>query len=151
MHKTYYPKPADISREWYLIDAKGQRIGRVASFIARVLLGKNKPIYTPGADVGDFVVVINASELDVTVKQMDQNMYYRHSGYPSGLKKLTLRQQMERHPERVITAAVKGMLPRNRLRSRMLKRLRVFPGPEHDHQAQQPNLLELPSEGQQEE
>lgn len=143
MQKTYYPKPGDIEREWLLVDAQGQTLGRLASQVARLLMGKDKPNYTPGVDVGDFVVVINAEKIAVTGKKLDEKIYYRHSGYPGGLKQITLREQLNRHPERVIKAAVKGMLPRNRLGRKLLRKLRVYAGPEHPHHAQKPKPVDL--------
>lgn len=143
MQKTYYPKPGDISREWYLVDAAGQNLGRLASRIARVLLGKEKVQYTPGVDVGDYVVVVNAEKITVTGKKLDEKMYYRHSGYPGGLKRLTLRQQLQKFPDRVIKSAVWGMLPHNRYGRKIIKKLRIYAGSEHPHQAQNPKPLSL--------
>lgn len=138
MQKSYYPKKGEVNQEWFLVDAQGQTLGRLATRIARVLIGKNKPQFTPGADVGDFVVVINAEKITVSGKRLDQKIYYRNSGYPGGMKAVTLRDQLTRRPERVIRAAVWGMLPHNRYGRRLLRKLRVFAGPEHAHQAQQP-------------
>ncbi len=129
---------AEASREWYVVDATGQTLGRLATQIANVLKGKHKPIYTPSMDCGDFVIVVNADKVRVTGRKPDQKFYYRYSGYPGGLKGISLRDQLATHPERVIEAAVKGMLPRNRLRSQLIKKLKVYAGPEHPHQAQQP-------------
>ncbi len=143
MHKTYMAKPGEVTREWYVVDASGKTLGRLATEIARILRGKHKPQYTPHVDVGDFVIVINAEKIAVTGRKLDQKRYYRHSGYPGGLRSITLRRQLEKHPERVIRAAVKGMLPKNRLGRRMLKKLKVYAGPEHPHQAQQPKPLDL--------
>ncbi len=143
MQKTYYPKPGDVSREWYVVDAAGKNLGRVASTVAQTLLGKGKPEFTPGVDVGDFVIVINAEKLDVSGKKLDEKIYYRFSGYPGGLKKVTMRQQMDKFPERVIILAVKGMLPRNRQARGLMKKLRVYRGSEHPHSAQQPKPLEV--------
>lgn len=139
--KSYFPKPGDVEREWYLVDAKGQNLGRLATRIARALLGKDKPAYTPGVELGDYVVVINAEKISVTGKKLDEKIYYRHSGYPGGLKKITLRKQLERHPERVIRSAVRGMLPRNSLGKRLLRNLRIYAGPTHPHSAQNPKPL----------
>ena len=125
------------------MDADGQTLGRLASRIAPILKGKHKPIYTPHLDCGDFVVVINAEKVRVTGRKLDQKMYHRHSGYPGGLTSITLRDQLARFPERVIQAAVKGMLPKNRLGRRMIKKLKVYAGDSHPHQAQQPKPLEL--------
>ncbi len=143
MHKTYMAKPGEVKREWYVVDATGKTLGRLAAEIATILRGKHKPQYTPHVDVGDFVIVVNAEKIAVTGRKLDQKRYYRHSGYPGGLRSVTLRQQLERHPDRVIRAAVKGMLPKNRLGRRMLKKLKVYAGPEHPHQAQQPKPLDL--------
>ncbi len=143
MHKTYMAKPGEVTREWFVVDASGKTLGRLAADIARILRGKHKPQYTPHVDVGDFIIVINAEKIAVTGRKLDQKRYYRYSGYPGGLRSITLRRQLEKHPERVIRAAVKGMLPKNRLGRRMLKKLKVYAGPEHPHQAQQPKPLDL--------
>jgi large subunit ribosomal protein L13 len=143
VQKTYYPKPGDIKREWFVVDAAGKNLGRVATTVARALLGKDKPQFTPGVDVGDFVIVINAEKLDFSAKKLDEKMYYRFSGYPGGLKKITLRQQMEKFPERVIISAVKGMLPKNRHAKKLMKKLRVYRGSDHPHTAQNPKSLEV--------
>ncbi len=142
MKKTYYPKADDISHEWVLVDAKNQNLGRLATKIAALILGKHKPTFTPGVDQGDFVVVINAEHIIVTGKKLDQKMYYRHSGYPGGLKQISLRDQLASNPERVIEHAVKGMLPHNRLGRRLRKKLRVYAGTEHPHHAQKPKPIE---------
>jgi large subunit ribosomal protein L13 len=126
-----------------VVDARGQTLGRLASEIAKILKGKHKPIYTPHLDTGDFVIVINAEKVHVTGNKMDQKMYYRHSGYPGGLKSITLREQLKRHPTRVIRSAVKGMLPHNRLGRATLKKLKVYAGDAHPHEAQQPKPLEF--------
>ena len=141
MQKTYYPKPGEVARHWYVVNAEGENLGRLASRIARVLVGKDKPQYTPGVDTGDFVVVINAEKVAVTGRRLDQKFYYRHSGYPGGIKKISLRDQLTKHPERVLNAAVKGMLPRNRLGRRQLAKLKIYAGPEHPHSAQRPTPL----------
>lgn len=143
MQKTYYPKPDELSRKWVLVDAEGQNLGRLASGIARVLLGKDKPQYTPGVDVGDFVIVVNAEKISVTGKRLDQKMYYRHSGYPGGLKKINLRDQLAKFPERVIQSAVWGMVPHNRYGRKLMRKLRVYSGPNHPHAAQQPTTIKL--------
>lgn len=143
MQKTYYPKPGDIERDWYLVDAAGQNLGRLASRVARILLGKEKVRYTPGVDVGDFVIVVNAEKITVTGNKLDEKMYYRHSGYPGGLKQLSLRQQLEKFPDRVIKSAVWGMLPHNRFGRKIIKKLRIYAGPDHPHQAQKPKPLAL--------
>ncbi|MGD9001494.1 MAG: 50S ribosomal protein L13, partial [Anaerolineae bacterium] len=138
MKRTYVTKPEDIQRNWYVVDASGQTLGRLASEIARIVRGKHKPIYSPAADVGDFVIVINADKVHVTGRKLDQKMYYRHSGYPGGLKEVSLRRMLEEHPTRVIEHAVRGMLPKTRLGQRMIKKLKVYAGSDHPHQAQQP-------------
>lgn len=141
--KTFVTKPAEVERRWYVVDAEGQTLGRLASQVAAILRGKHKPIYSPAVDCGDFVVVVNADKIAVTGQRMEQKMYYRHSGYPGGLRELTLRQQLEKHPTRPLELAVRGMLPKNRLGRKMIKKLKVYAGPEHPHQAQQPEVLEL--------
>jgi large subunit ribosomal protein L13 len=141
VQKTYHAKPGDVTHEWYLVDAAGQNLGRLSARIARILMGKDKPQYTPGVDLGDFVVVTNAEKIEVTGAKLDDKMYYRVSGFPGGLRKITLREQLARHPERVIEAAVKGMLPRNRLSRKLMRKLKVYAGPEHPHAAQQPKPL----------
>jgi large subunit ribosomal protein L13 len=134
---------AEASREWYVVDATGQTLGRLATQIANVLKGKHKPIFTPSMDCGDFVIVVNAEKVKVTGRKLDQKSYYRFSGYPSGLTEISLRDQLDQHPERVIEAAVKGMLNRNKLRDQLIKKLKVYAGPEHPHQAQQPKPFPL--------
>jgi large subunit ribosomal protein L13 len=124
-----------------VVDAQGQNLGRLATLIARTLLGKGKPQFTPGVDVGDHVIVINAEKIAVTGKKLDEKIYYRHSGYPGGLKEITLREQLKRHPDRVIRAAVKGMLPKNRYGRKLLKKLKIYAGPKHGHAAQKPKPL----------
>jgi large subunit ribosomal protein L13 len=141
--RTYSARPQEIEREWLVVDAQGQTLGRLATHIAAVLRGKHKPLYTPHLDCGDFVIVVNADKIQVTGKKLDQKIYYRHSGYPGGLKEIVLRRQMERHPERVIESAVRGMLPKNRLGRKMFKKLKVYAGPTHPHQAQQPRAMQL--------
>jgi len=126
-----------------VVDAEGKTLGRLASEIAKILKGKHKPIYSPHLDVGDFVIVINAEKVRVTGRKLDQKFYYRHSGYPGGLKSISLRDQLARHPTRVLKAAVRGMLPKNRLGRRMIKKLKIYAGKEHPHQAQQPKELVL--------
>ncbi len=142
MNKTYVTKKEDVEREWYVIDAAGQTLGRLASQVAYILRGKHKPEYSPAVDVGDHVIVINAAKIHVTGRKLDQKIYYRYSGYPGGLKEITLRDLLKKHPTRVIEHAVRGMLPRNRLGRRMFKKLRVYAGPEHPHAAQQPKQWE---------
>ena len=146
MQKSYYPKLGEVSQEWDLVDAQGQTLGRLATRIARVLIGKNKPQFTPGVDIGDFVVVVNAEKITVSGKRLDQKVYYHNSGYPGGMKAVTLRDQLVRRPERVIRSAVWGMLPHNRYGRRLLRKLRVFAGPDHEHQAQKP--IPLPDDPQ---
>ncbi len=143
VQKTYYPKQGEVERNWYILDAENQNLGRVASTIARVLLGKDKPQFTPGVDLGDFVFVINAEKIAVTGSKLDDKIYYRHSGYPGGLKKITLRQQLARFPDRVITSAVWGMLPKNRYGRKLMGKLKVYSGMKHPHKAQKPQVLEV--------
>jgi len=134
--KTYSTKSSDLKPQWHVIDASGKTLGRLASEVAVLLMGKHKPIYAPNLNTGDFVVVINASKVRVTGKKAQQKIYYRHSGYPGGLKSTTFAKMMETHPTRVVEYAVKGMLPKNRLGRDMLRRLRVYPGDTHPHEAQ---------------
>jgi large subunit ribosomal protein L13 len=130
-------------REWYVVDAEGETLGRLAARIAPILKGKHKPIYTPHLDCGDFVIVVNAEKVRVTGRKLDQKVYYQYSGYPGGIRSTKLRDQLAKHPERVLEAAVRGMLPKNRLGRRMIKKLKVYAGGSHPHQAQQPKPLEL--------
>jgi large subunit ribosomal protein L13 len=141
--RTFTAKTAEIEREWYVVDAEGQTLGRLASRIAPIIKGKHKPIYTPHLDCGDYVIVINADKVRVTGQKMDQKFYHRHSGYPGGLRSISLRDQLATYPERVLQFAVKGMLPKNKLGRRMIKKLKVYAGDSHPHQAQQPKPLEL--------
>ncbi len=141
--KTFMQRKEDVQREWYLVDATGKTLGRLASEIAKILMGKHKPTYTPHVDGGDFVVVVNAEKIHATGKKLNQKIYYRHTGYPGGLKQATLREMLEKKPEEVIRLAVRGMLPKNKLRDRRMKRLKVYAGPEHPHKAQNPKPLEL--------
>ncbi len=141
--KTYVVKAGEIQREWFVVDAEGKTLGRLATQIARILMGKHKPAYSPHLDVGDYIIVVNADKIRVTGRKLDQKMYYRYSGYPGGLKSITLRRQLEKHPDRVIRAAVKGMLPKNRLGRAMLKKLKVYASPHHPHEAQKPKALDL--------
>ena len=141
--RTYTTKPEDIKREWFVIDATGMTLGRLATQIAAVLKGKHKPIYSPHMDTGDFVVVVNAHKVRVTGRKLDQKIYYRHSGYPGGLKEISLRDQLGRHPDRVIRFAVRGMLPKNRLGRQMIKKLKVYATPGHPHEAQQPRPMTI--------
>ena len=140
--KTYTAKPGEITREWYLVDAEGKTLGRLATQIADVLRGKRKPQYTPHVDTGDFVVVVNAEKIRVTGDKLAQKVYWRHSGYPGGIKSRTLAEMLEKRPEEVIRKAVKGMLPRNRLARQQLTKLKVYAGPDHPHAAQQPKPME---------
>lgn len=141
--KTFVTKPQEIEREWFVVDAADQTLGRLATQIATILRGKHKPIFAPNLDAGDYVIVVNAERIHVTGKKLDDKYYYRHSEYPGGLTATSLRRQLEKHPDRVITAAVRGMLPKNRLGRKMVKKLKVYAGPDHPHAAQQPKLLEL--------
>jgi large subunit ribosomal protein L13 len=141
VQKTYIPKANDISQEWYLVDANDHTLGRLASKIASILLGKHRPAFTPGVDSGDHVVVVNAEAIRVTGNKMTDKFYYRHSGYPGGLKQVSLRDQLARHPDRVIRQAVWGMLPHNRYGRSVLKKLKIYAGPEHPHAAQSPKPL----------
>jgi large subunit ribosomal protein L13 len=141
--KTYSAKPGEVTREWYLVDAEGKTLGRLATQIADTLRGKRKPQYTPHVDTGDFVVVVNADKIAVTGNKLDQKRYYRHSGYPGGLRSRTLREQLERRPTEVLRVAVKGMLPKNRLARQQITKLKIYAGPEHPHEAQNPKPLNL--------
>jgi large subunit ribosomal protein L13 len=141
--KTYNAKPGEVERRWYVVDADGQTLGRLATQIADTLRGKDKAQYTPHVDTGDFVVVVNAEKVRVTGNKLDQKRYYRHSGYPGGLRSRTLREQLERRPTEVIRKAVKGMLPRNRLARQQINKLKIYAGPEHPHEAQAPQPLEV--------
>ena len=141
--KTYVATPATRERHWLLVDASGKTHGRLATQIADVLRGKNKPEYTPHVDTGDFVVVINAEKVEVTGNKRQEKLYRRHSGYPGGLKERTLEEMLERRPEEVIRIAVKGMLPRNRLARKQITKLKVYAGPDHPHVAQKPTPMEL--------
>ena len=141
--KTYSAKPGEISREWYVVDAEGQTLGRLATQIATVLRGKNKPQYTAHIDTGDFVVVVNAEKIAVTGNKLDQKMYYKHSGFPGGLRERTLREQLGRRPTEVLRKAVKGMLPRNKLSRAQITKLKIYAGPEHPHESQAPKPFPL--------
>jgi large subunit ribosomal protein L13 len=143
--RTYSAKPGEVARDWYLVDAEGQTLGRLATRIADTLRGKGKPQYTAHVDTGDFVVVVNAEKIVVTGNKLDQKRYYRHSGYPGGLRSRTLRDQLERRPTEVLRTAVKGMLPKNRLAAQQLTKLKIYAGPDHPHGAQAPKPLELKS------
>jgi large subunit ribosomal protein L13 len=141
--KTYVAKPTDRERNWLVVDATGKTLGRLATQIAHELRGKTKPEYTPHIDVGDFVIVINAEKISVTGRKREQKRYYRHSGYPGGIRSRTLAEMLERRPEEVIRKAVKGMLPRTRLGRAQLKKLKVYAGPDHPHAAQKPQPMEV--------
>ncbi len=141
--KTYVAKPAEREREWLVVDATGKTLGRLATQIADALRGKRKPEYTPHCDVGDFVIVINADKIAVTGKKLAEKRYYRHSGYPGGLRSRTLAEMLDRRPEEVIRKAVKGMMPRNRLARQQLTKLKVYAGSEHPHAAQKPETMEV--------
>ena len=136
--KTYSAKPGEIQRDWYVVDAEGQTLGRLATQIADRLRGKGKPQFTPHVDTGDFVVVVNAEKIAVTGNKLDDKLYYRHSGYPGGLRSRPLREQLERRPTEVLRKAVKGMLPKNKLAARQLTKLKIYAGPDHPHAAQEP-------------
>jgi large subunit ribosomal protein L13 len=140
--KTYSAKPREIERRWYVVDAESKTLGRLATQIADVLRGKGKPAYTPHVDTGDFVIVVNAEKIHVTGQKLDQKLYYRHSGYPGGLHTRTLREQLERRPEEVLRKAVRGMLPKNRLASAQLRKLKIYAGPDHPHAAQNPEPMQ---------
>lgn len=141
--KTYAVKASEIEQRWYVVDARGKTLGRLASEIARILMGKHKPYYSPHLDCGDYVVVVNAAQVRVTGRKLREKMYYRHSLYPGGLKEIPLYRMLEKHPARVLELAVRRMLPQNRLGRRMFKKLKVYAGSEHPHQAQKPEPLDL--------
>jgi large subunit ribosomal protein L13 len=143
--RTFTPKPSDVERTWHVIDAEGKVLGRVATEAAHLLRGKHKPIWAPNVDVGDHVVIINASKLDISLRKSTDKLYYRHSGYPGGIRSESLERLLERAPDRVVKLAVKGMLPKTRLGRSMLKKLRVYGGPTHPHQAQNPQPHALPA------
>jgi large subunit ribosomal protein L13 len=141
--RTYIPKVSEIEREWFVVDAEGQTLGRIATRIATIVRGKHKPTYTPNMDVGDYVIVINAEKVRLTGRKEEQKNYYRHSNYPGGLTTTSFQRMIEKHPERVIEYAVKGMLPGSTLAKQQLLKLKVYAGPDHPHAAQQPKTLEL--------
>lgn len=143
MNKTYATKPADVERKWYVVDAQGKTLGRLATRVATILKGKHKPEYAPHLDVGDFVIVVNADKIHVTGRKMDQKIYYKHSGYPGGMTEITLRNQLVRYPTRAVELAVRGMLPKNRLGRKMIHKLKVYASPEHPHSAEKPEVLEF--------
>ncbi|HHU06940.1 MAG TPA: 50S ribosomal protein L13 [Clostridiaceae bacterium] len=141
--KTYFAKEGEVERKWYVIDAEGKTLGRLATGIATILRGKHKPEFTPFVDTGDFVIVVNAEKIAVTGNKEEQKIYRRHSGYPGGLKEIPYKRVMTTHPERIIEHAVRGMLPKNTLGRQMYRKLKVYPGPVHPHAAQQPESIEL--------
>lgn len=141
--KSFMASPSTVERKWYVVDAEGKTLGRLASEVANVLRGKKKPIYTPHIDTGDYVIVVNADKVVTTGKKLDQKKYYHHSEYVGGMKEATLKEMMQKKPEFVITHAVKGMLPKGPLGRQMLKKLHVYAGPEHNHAAQKPEVLDI--------
>lgn len=141
--KSYMAKPNEIERKWYVIDAEGKVLGRLATEVAGILRGKHKPIYTPHVDTGDFVIIINADKIKLTGKKLEQKQYRYHTGYPGGLKSVSYERMMNENPERAIQLAVKGMLPKNSLGRQMFRKLKVYSGPEHNHEAQQPEAYEF--------
>ena len=141
--KTYTAKPQEVERKWYVVDANGQTLGRLATQVAMILRGKHRPTYTPHVDTGDHVIIINAEKIHLTGKKLQDKKYYRHSGYPGGIKSVTAGEVLQRHPERVIKAAVWGMIPHNKLGRQMIKKLKVYAGAEHPHEAQMPEALVL--------
>lgn len=147
MYKSYYPKASEIDRKWYVADANGQNLGRFAAHVARVLLGKHKPSFTPGVEMGDYVVIINAERVTVTGTKssvkLDTKIYHHHSGYPGGLKSVSLREQLRDHPDRALRTAVWGMLPHNKMGRDLLKRLKIYAGPNHPHGLQKPEQLKV--------
>lgn len=143
MQKTYVPKSGEITHEWKLVDANGKNLGRLATQIAAILLGKDKPTFTPGVDTGDYVVVVNAERITVTGSKLDDKYYHRHTGYPGGLKSIKLRDQLAKYPDRVISQAVWGMLPHNRYGRKVFKKLKIYAGPDHPHEAQNPQQVEV--------
>jgi large subunit ribosomal protein L13 len=143
MMKSYMARPLEVERRWYVVDAEGQTLGRLATEIARILRGKNKPQYTPHVDTGDFVVVVNAEKVVVTGKKAEQKVYRRHSGYPGGLKETSYERMMERRPTEILRRAVKGMMPKTRLARQQLRKLKIYAGPEHPHAAQNPQQYEV--------
>ena len=140
---TFMAKPAEVERKWYVVDADGVTLGRLAAEVASILKGKKKPIYTPHVDTGDYVIVVNADKVKVTGKKLDQKVYFSHSEYVGGVKEITLRDQLKKHPERVVEHAVKGMLPKGALGKQMYMKLRVYACPEHEHAAQKPEVLKF--------
>lgn len=145
--RTFSLRAADVQRDWYVVDAEGQVLGRLATQIALLLRGKHKPTFTPSMDGGDFVIVVNADKVMLTGRKVEQKMYYRHSGYPGGMREIPFKEMMAKHPDRVIRLAVKGMLPKTRMGRKMLRKLRVYAGPEHPHAAQKPMVYEVRQNG----
>ncbi len=143
MYKTFVTKASDIHQEWWIVDAKGKNLGRLATQIATILRGKHKPTFAPNTDVGDFVIVINCELIEVSGKRLDDKFYHRHSGYIGGLKSISLRDQLAKHPDRVLGLAVKGMLPKNSLGRSLFTKLKIYAGESHPHAAQKPKVLEL--------
>jgi len=141
--KTYVANPQTVERRWWVVDASDQVLGRLATRVATVLRGKHKPAFTPHLDTGDFVIVVNADKIKLTGRKWEQKAYYRHSGYPGGIKSFLAKRLRSEHPDRLVQAAVRGMLPKNRLGRKLIKKLKVYAGPEHPHQAQQPSALSL--------
>ena len=141
--KSFIAKPEEVERKWYVVDAEGQTLGRLASKVAAILRGKNKPTFTPHVDCGDYVIVINAEKVAVTGKKRQEKIYKRHTGYPGGLRELTFEQLLEKHPEEVVKHAIKGMMPTGKLGRQMYKKLKVYAGPEHKHEAQKPEVLDF--------
>jgi len=151
-HKTVTTKPTDIEREWWVVDAEGQTLGRLATRIAEILRGKHKPYFAPYLDCGDYVIVVNCEKIIVTGNRLDEKLYWRHTNYPGGIKNLSLREMLAKHPERVMEKAVKGMLPSNSALGRaMLKKMKVYAGPNHPHEAQNPKTLEIHTRGEEKE
>ena len=140
---SFIQKPAEVERKWYVVDAEGKTLGRMASEVAAILRGKNKPTFTPHVDCGDYVIVINAEKVQVTGKKRQEKIYKRHTGYPGGLRELTFEQLLEKHPEEVVKHAIKGMMPTGKLGRQMYKKLKVYAGPEHKHEAQKPEVLDF--------
>ncbi len=141
--KSFMPSGLNIERKWYVVDAEGQTLGRLSAMVAAILRGKNKPTYTPFLDMGDYVIIVNAAKVKVTGKKMDQKIYYNHSDYPGGLRETTLKEMMAKKPEEVVRLAIKGMLPKAALGRQMISKLHVYAGPEHEQQAQKPEVLVL--------
>jgi len=141
VEKTYYPKASEITQDWYVADADGQTLGRFATKVANVLMGKHKPTFTPGVEMGDYVIVVNCEKIAVTGNKMDDKKYYHHTGYPGGIKEINLRDQLAKYPDRVMRAAVWGMLPKNKRGKKLLNNLKIYAGPDHNHAAQDPKPL----------